>query len=99
MQMHLEVDLCSGVNQPSGAFRKNIASLTDRIFIQEYTLLADFKCSIRVVQFSAVESFGRGLHQRSPDVMDDRKTLSGMIWTPLMYRSSFRPGSIVMSGH
>ena len=75
MEMHLEVDLRSRLDQPARAVREDVALLADRVLVQEDSLLAHFERAIGVIELAAAERRVRRLDDRRPDVMDDRESL------------------------
>jgi len=77
MEMELEVNLCSCLDQPAGAFGKHVTFLADCILIEENSLFSHFKRSVRVIELPAMAGFVCGLHDRGSDVVDYRESLNG----------------------
>src|SRR6185436_20389547 len=75
MDMELEIDLRARLDEPARSFRKHVAFLADRIFIQEDSLFANRERAIGGVELAAMEASVRRLDEGRPNVVNDRETL------------------------
>src|SRR5688572_30274725 len=75
MEMELEVDLRSSLDQPARSFREDVALLSDRVFVEEHSLLSHLERPIGSIEPTAAATGVRRLYDRGPDMVDDRVSL------------------------
>ena len=75
MEVHLEVHLGPGFDQPARPLRKDVASLADRILIEEDSLLSYLERPIGSIELTAVAGLVRGLHDRRSYMVDHGESL------------------------
>src|SRR3970040_2120199 len=73
MDVKLEIDLRSRLDEPAGSVREHIALLADGVFVEKHALLSHLERPIGAIELTAAAIRIGGFDDRGPDMVDDRE--------------------------